>query len=75
MAAKVTYPVHAAEPVSCKTSAALATISAHAADWEHTVAIQSFRYSADASDDKYRELSRRPASVKDVTVSTIRRRA
>ena len=45
MAANVTTPTQVVEPVTCKTSAARATIRAQADDWEHMVAPHSLRYS------------------------------
>ncbi len=52
IAAKVTAPVHVAEPVICNTRAARATIKAQDADWEHRVASHNLRYSGYSMDAK-----------------------
>lgn len=67
MAANVTYPVQAGEPVSSRTRAALATISAHTADWEDSVASHSFRYSEYSNETRNRDLIRWPVWAKLVT--------
>jgi hypothetical protein len=45
MAAKVTAPVQAGDPVSSSTNAALATIKAQDDDWDIIVVTQSLRNS------------------------------